>query len=64
MWERDAGDPYDAVWVVIGPPERDGHPCLTLVGERAAGVGKRIEDCDPKSPLEPWEESRYLKRLA
>ncbi len=61
VWERVTGDHFDAVWVVLGPPEGDGHPCGTLTD---GSQGNRVEDCGPDSAQTFWEDCRWLRRLA
>jgi hypothetical protein len=62
VWERAAGDMYDAVWVVLGPPKEDGdgHPCGTF---NDGSVGDRVERCTDDDTTF-WENAPFLRRLA
>lgn len=60
MWERAAGDIYDATWIVLAGPQGDGHPCGTF---EDGSVGIRVERCDEKD-CTPWENAPFLRRLA
>jgi len=62
LWERYLNDKYDAVWLVIGPPEGDTHPCLTLVGDRAGEAERRVENVG-KDARQIWEDCPWLRRL-